>query len=318
MVNINLSVPVFCLMGPTASGKTGIACELVQQFPMEIISIDSAMIYREFNIGAAKPNAEVLAKAPHHLIDILDPPQSYSAAQCCEDVNHLMQVIVQRGNIPLLVGGTMMYFNALQRGLSSLPEANEHIRAEILKEAEEYGWDYLHQQLKLIDPISAARIHPHDTQRLQRAHEVYRIMHIPMSQLWAESLHHSTTHFVNLALIPENRAWLHQRIAERFQSMLAEGFVEEVKQLIEKWHLTASHPAMRCVGYRQIFHYLQEEYDANILLEKGIAATRQLAKRQLTWLRHWSDKTVFIAEDPEVEKKIIAFVKDKISYNRVC
>lgn len=292
---------VFCLMGPTASGKTARACELVQRFPMEIISIDSAMIYRGMNIGAAKPEADVLANAPHHLIDILDPPEVYSAAQCCTDVQALCQTILSRGNIPLLVGGTMMYFNALQQGLSSLPEADEHVRQSILQQANELGWAAMHKRLAEVDPISAERIHAHDTQRVQRALEVFAITHIPLSTLWNEAKTKPPLRFVNLTLMPDDRANLHARIAERFKQMLNDGFIDEVEQLIKQWSLTANHSSMRSVGYRQVFSYLNNEYDANTLCEKGIAATRQLAKRQLTWLRHWPDTLMFSAESPSIE-----------------
>lgn len=295
---------VFCLMGPTASGKTARACELVQRFPMEIISIDSAMIYRGMDIGSAKPEADVLANAPHHLIDILDPPESYSAAQCCTDVQTLCQSIVNRGNIPLLVGGTMMYFNALQKGLSSLPEADEQVRESILQQANELGWALMHKRLAEVDPISAARIHSHDTQRIQRALEVFTITNTPLSTLWSEAKTKPSLQFVNLVLMPDDRANLHAHIAERFKQMLTAGLIDEVEQLIKQWSLTANHPSMRSVGYRQVLGYLQGEYDANTLCEKGIAATRQLAKRQLTWLRHWPDTLLFIAENPSTDHAI--------------
>lgn len=300
---------IFCLMGPTASGKTAQACELVQQFPMEIISIDSTMIYRGMNIGAAKPEPEVLAHAPHHLIDILDPTEIYSAAQCCDDVQRLCQSIQNRGKIPLLVGGTMMYFHALQQGLSSLPEADDKVRAAILQQAAEQGWAALHKQLTAIDPVSAARIHPNDTQRIQRALEVFAITQKPLSVLWDETKTKPPLRFINLILMPNDRANLHARIAERFKQMLADGLIEEVEQLIEKWSLTASHPSMRSVGYRQVLGYLQGEYNAQTLCEKGIAATRQLAKRQLTWLRHWPDTLPFIVENHTMNQEMVDVIK---------
>jgi tRNA dimethylallyltransferase len=296
-------------MGPTASGKTALACELVQRFPMEIVSIDSAMIYRGMTIGSAKPDAATLAKAPHHLIDILDPPESYSAAQSCEDVIALCQTINRRGNIPLLTGGTMMYFNALQQGLSSLPQADPAVRAAILHEAGIYGWPHMHSRLAAVDPVSAQRIHVNDTQRIQRALEVFELTQTPLSTLWDATKPTSDLMFINLILMPENRSWLHDRIAMRFQQMLQEGLVDEVQQLINTWALTAEHPSMRTVGYRQVFAFLQHDYDENALIEKGIAATRQLAKRQLTWLRHWQDATVFVAENPFVMDEVMAFVQ---------
>lgn len=300
---------VFCLMGPTASGKTAQACELVQRFPMEIISIDSTMVYRDMNIGAAKPGADVLAHAPHHLIDILDPTDIYSAAQCCDDVKRLCQTIQERGKIPLLAGGTMMYFHALQQGLSSLPEADDKIRTAILQQAAEQGWAAMHQQLTVIDPVSAARIHPHDTQRIQRALEVFAITQKPLSVLWDETKTKPTMRFINLVIMPNDRANLHARIAERFKQMLVEGLIEEVEQLTKKWSITAEHPSMRSVGYRQVLCYLQGEYNANALCEKGIAATRQLAKRQLTWLRHWTDILPFIAENPSINREMVTTIE---------
>lgn len=296
-------------MGPTASGKTALACELVQRFPMEIVSIDSAMIYRGMTIGSAKPDAATLAKAPHHLIDILDPPEAYSAAQCCEDVRDLCQTITQRGNIPLLTGGTMMYFNALQQGLSSLPQADPAVRAAILHEANLHGWSFMHRRLAEVDPVSAQRIHANDTQRIQRALEVFELTQTPLSTLWDASKPTLDVTFINLILMPEDRRWLHDRIAMRFQQMLQEGLVDEVQQLVNTWDLTAMHPSMRTVGYRQVFAYLQHDYDKNALMDKGIAATRQLAKRQLTWLRHWQDATEFVAENPSVMDEVMAFVQ---------
>lgn len=304
-----LNAPILCLMGPTASGKTALAAALVQRFPLEIISIDSAMIYRGFTIGAAKPDAELLAKAPHHLIDILDPIDSYSAAQCCQDVSRLCQEILQRRHVPLLVGGTMMYFNALQKGLSRLPQADEQVRLDLLREADVIGWEGMHQQLAKVDALSAARIHANDTQRIQRALEVYRLTGKSMSLLWTQPQEIPLPRCVNWVILPEDRAWLHARIAERFHQMLAAGFIDEVQQLMANWPLTAENPSIRSVGYRQVLGYLQGDYTHDDLVEKGIAATRQLAKRQLTWLRHWTDKRVFVAENPLIEREVLASVQ---------
>ncbi|MCC5013443.1 MULTISPECIES: tRNA (adenosine(37)-N6)-dimethylallyltransferase MiaA [unclassified Legionella] len=301
---------LFCLMGPTASGKTALASELIKHFPFEIISVDSAMVYREMNIGTAKPTPEELLQVPHHLIDIIDPTESYSAAQFCTDVFTLCRAIFTRGKIPLLVGGTMMYFNALQQGLSTLPQANETIRASLLQQAEEYGWAYLHQQLMQIDPLSAARIHPNDTQRIQRALEVYQVSGKPLSSFWSEQKEALAYRFVNLILFPEDRAWLHKRIALRFEQMLEQGFVNEVEQLLQKWQLSPSCPAMRSVGYRQVFDYLAGDYDFETLRHKGVVATRQLAKRQLTWLRHWQEATFFACENPSTVSEIIALINE--------
>lgn len=304
---------VLCLMGPTASGKTALAVELVQCFPLEIISIDSTMIYRGMNIGSAKPNVETLAKAPHHLIDMLDPTEAYSAAQCCEDVNALCETITQRGHVPLLTGGTMMYFNALQQGLSLLPEASPPIREALLKETREHGSAYMHNRLGEVDPISAARIHPNDTQRIQRALEVFMVTQMPLSTLWDETKAKPPFRFMNLVIMPEDRSWLHERIALRFQQMLADGFIDEVAQLVKTWSLTAMHLSMKSVGYRQVLNYLKGEYDEKTLAEKGIAATRQLAKRQLTWLRHWPEKQVLIAENPSIFAEVQALVRQQLS-----
>jgi tRNA dimethylallyltransferase len=300
---------VFCLMGPTASGKTELACELAERFLLEIISVDSAMIYRDMNIGTAKPNEKILARAPHGLINIIDPPASYSAARFCEDVSLLSQRIRGQGKIPLLVGGSMMYFRALQSGLSVLPEADEALRAQLLQEAREHGWEHMHQKLKCVDAVTAARVHPNDAQRIQRALEIHHVMQQPWSDLLKKTKGASSDHFINLSLIPTERSWLHQRITLRFEQMLEQGFVDEVEGLLQKWQVTLEHPSMRCVGYRQVLLYLQGAYDHTCLIEKGTAATRQLAKRQLTWLRHWPDAHVFAAESSESRSEIMAFVQ---------
>ena len=300
---------IFCLMGPTASGKTALACELVQQFPVEIISVDSAMIYRDMNVGTAKPDAQTLLLAPHHLIDIIDPPTSYSAADFCDDVALLTEHIISKGKIPLLVGGSMMYFRALQQGLSPLPKADENIRAQLLQQAAKEGWAYMHQELARVDASTAARLHPHDTQRIQRALEVYLLTNRPLSEFLLTAKEASAYRFINFTLIPKERAWLHQRIAMRFDQMLAGGLVEEVEGLLQKWDLTNENPSMRCVGYRQALAFLQGEYDYTTLREKGVAATRQLAKRQLTWLRHWPDALSFTAENPTSRDEIMAIMR---------
>jgi tRNA dimethylallyltransferase len=300
---------IFCLMGPTASGKTDMACELVDHFPLEIISVDSAMIYRGMNIGTAKPDLKTLTEAPHHLIDILDPPESYSAATFCNDVSRLSKLIISRGKIPLLVGGTMMYFRALQEGLSELPQADETIRKELMQKATEKGWAFMHQNLMKIDTISAQRIHPNDTQRVLRALEVYHLTGKPLSEGLQADKKTADIHFVNLMLMPSDRAWLHQRIESRFETMLSQGLVEEVKDLLKQWPLTEAHPSMRTVGYRQVLSYLRGDYDYATLRAKGVAATRQLAKRQLTWLRHWPESHSFSAENPSSKLEIVAIMR---------
>lgn len=301
---------IFCLMGPTASGKTGLACELVHHFPFEIISVDSAMIYRDMNIGTAKPSSQELLLAPHHLIDIIDPTESYSAAQFCTDVSALCTSIIQRGKIPLLAGGTMMYFNALQKGLSVLPEADEVMRLRLEEEARVHGLDVLHQRLTEIDPHTAKRIHAHDAQRIQRALEVYYLTGTTLSEFLAQQKSEIKYRFINFVLFPEQRAWLHQRIAQRFDQMLDDGLVAEVQGLLDKWELSMNLPSMRCVGYRQVLEHLQGDYDLDALREKGIAATRQLAKRQLTWLRHWDDALFYDSQNTTFNEQIIAKTRE--------
>ncbi len=304
-----MSLPIICLMGPTASGKTALACQLAQHFPCEIISVDSALIYRGMNIGTAKPDDQILAQAPHHLIDIMDPPDSYSAAQFCADAMGHCQRIHAQGKIPLLVGGTMMYFRALQQGLSALPAADERLRLQLSEQAKQHGWDHMHQWLSQIDAETAARVHPHDSQRIQRALEVYQLTGQPMSvYLKQQNQGNIEGSFLNIILFPEDRAWLHARIALRFVDMLKQGFIDEVQQLLSQWHLTEMHPSMRAVGYRQIMEYLQGKFDHNLVADKGIAATRQLAKRQLTWLRQWPNGHFFAAENPRCYPQIIALI----------
>lgn len=289
-VKSSLSPAIF-LMGPTASGKTAATIALSQRLPVEIISVDSALVYRGMDIGTAKPDAETLRHAPHHLIDLISPLEQYSAAQFAKDALALMHAALANGRIPVLVGGTMLYFNALQHGLSDLPEADAAIRAQIETEAIAQGWPALHAQLASIDPMVAAKIHTTDSQRIERALEVYRISGKTMSELRAQSQKISLPFdILKIALMPSDRSVLHQRIAERFQAMLQQGFVEEVKKLLLEYpQLTVDTPSMRCVGYRQALQYLNDDIDLPTLGETGVYATRQLAKRQLTWLRGMDD-----------------------------
>lgn len=274
-------------MGPTASGKTSLAVSLVQRLPLEIISVDSALVYRGMDIGTGKPDAATLAVAPHHLLDIRDPTEAYSAAAFRSDALELMQQITQRRRVPLLVGGTMLYFRALLRGLDDLPQADPALRAQLEAEAAVQGWPALHAELAQCDPVTAARLEPTDAQRIQRALEVFRLSGQPLSAQLTATHTELPYRVLQLALIPSDRAVLHQRIAARFDAMLAEGLVEELRTLRQKWALNAQMPAMRCVGYRQAWAYLDGEIDRTTLREQGLAATRQLAKRQHTWLRSW-------------------------------
>lgn len=303
--------PIVCLMGPTAAGKTQLAVELVQQFPFEIISVDSALVYRDMHIGTAKPTADILAKAPHRLIDICDPAEPYSAAQFRTDALREIETIFANGHIPLLVGGTMMYFRALQQGLSDLPSADPELRARLTAEGEQLGWAALHERLAQVDAQAAARIHPQDSQRIQRALEVFELTGKNLSAWQADNQAMPTDYqMVNLAVAPLDRAVLHERIAQRFKNMLAEGFVDEVQELFKRSDLTLDTPAIRAVGYRQVWEYLQGKLSYADMEQKGIIATRQLAKRQLTWLRSWPDLTWFDAEDKNLLPHVIQFLRN--------
>lgn len=285
------ALPVIFIMGPTASGKTALAMALLQHLSVELISVDSALIYRGMDIGTAKPTAAELVLAPHHLLDILEPEQSYSVADFRADALRLIVEIHGRGHIPVLVGGTMLYFKALLEGLSPLPGANSDIRTELEAEAAQHGWQVMHQQLALIDPVAAARIHPNDPQRINRALEVFRLTGKSITELTAEKGEPFPYNVHQFAIAPTDRALLHQRIADRFRQMLANGFEQEVLNLKMRPQSDADLPAMRCVGYRQVWQYLDEECSYEQMVEQGIAATRQLAKRQLTWLRGWPNVT---------------------------
>ncbi|KUM04527.1 tRNA (adenosine(37)-N6)-dimethylallyltransferase MiaA [Chromobacterium subtsugae] len=275
------------LMGPTASGKTGLALELARRFPLEIISVDSALVYRGMDIGSAKPSLAEMAACPHHLIDVITPLQSYSAAQFHADANRLIGEISARGNIPLLVGGTMLYYKALLEGLSDLPQADAALRAELDADAARLGWPALHARLAGLDPATAARLNPNDAQRIHRALEVCLLSGRPMSELIAQGKAAAADfRHLPLALVPRERGWLHQRIAQRFDIMLEQGFLDEVSRLRAQYpDLSLDLPSMRCVGYRQAWEHQDGLYDRREFIERGIAATRQLAKRQLTWTR---------------------------------
>ncbi|MCC5791870.1 MAG: tRNA (adenosine(37)-N6)-dimethylallyltransferase MiaA [Legionellaceae bacterium] len=299
-----MNEPLFCLMGPTASGKTALALQLAKYFPIEIISVDSALVYREMDIGTAKPGLAERQQVAHHGIDLINPDEVYSAAQFCASVDSLVPEIRQRQNIPLLVGGSMMYFKALQHGLAPLPAADATLRQHLLGEAQQWGWPHLHARLQQIDPLIAARIEPQDQQRIQRALEVYMLTGKPLSSWQQEKTADAAPHFVNIMILPAHRPWLHQRIAQRFEQMIAQGFLQEVQQLCQRWPGALDKPAMRMVGYRQAIDYYTHQ-DFALFMDKGIAATRQLAKRQLTWLRHWPKGHIL---DPNKEDLLAASI----------
>jgi tRNA dimethylallyltransferase len=292
--------PAIFLMGPTAAGKTDLAIELTKVLPCELISVDSALVYRGMDIGTAKPSKALLDKFPHRLIDILDPADSYSAADFRADALSAMAEITARGKIPLLVGGTMLYFKALLEGLADMPAANPEIRAQLEAEAASKGWQALHDELAIVDPVSAARIHPNDPQRLSRALEVYRASGLSMTahreqqsaqstEAAASGRHQLPYTVANLAIAPLDRKVLHDRIAQRFTQMLDHGFVEEVVALRSRGDLHSNMPSIRAVGYRQVWDHLEGKLTRDEMQERGIIATRQLAKRQFTWLRSWED-----------------------------
>ena len=301
----SLTPPVIFLMGPTASGKTALAIELVKVFPFEIISVDSALIYRDMQIGTAKPTFAELAQAPHHLIDIKDPTDHYSAGQFVKDAKKLIQDIHARGKIPILVGGTMMYFKALQYGIAKLPEQNAFIRGRIERQARISGWPALYAELEEIDPVSAAKIKPTDQQRIQRALEVFFITDKPLSSFYEKSVPAESSRFTPLALFPQDRSVLHTRIAFRVDEMLKKGLIEEVEALRKKYVLNPDCPSMRAVGYRQVWQYLEGEIPVEMLREKIIFATRQYAKRQLTWLKSWQNIHCFELNETNKLKKHI-------------
>ncbi len=295
------------LMGPTASGKTDLAVWLCERFPLEIVSVDSALVYRDMNIGTAKPDAATLARAPHHLIDLLEPTEAYSAGRFKRDALAVMQEIRARGHVPLLAGGTMLYFRALRGGLDDLPAADPAIRADLEAQATALGWPALHAQLARLDPETAARLQPNDAQRIQRALELCLTTGGPMSALLVAGRQtdaEADNPWLELALFPQDRAWLHRRINLRFAQMLEQGLVEELRGLRARYRLDAGMPSMRCVGYRQAWQFLDGEIDATTLHDQGAAASRQLAKRQLTWLRGWSGATRLEPAAPAIRDEI--------------
>ena len=301
--------PAILIMGPTASGKTALALALADALPCEIVSVDSAQVYKGMDIGTAKPARELLEKVPHHLIDIIEPHERYSAARFRDDALVAMREITEREKIPLLVGGTMLYFKALLEGLNELPEADSMIRLVIDTMAEEQGWPAVHARLATVDPETAARLAPNDAQRIQRALEIYHLTGKPMGELLKKPKYvYFPYQPIKIALIPGDRAILHDRIAQRFDEILAHGLVEELRGLREEYGLESDMPAVRAVGYRQAWQHLDGELDFDALREQGIAATRQLAKRQLTWLRAMEDITVFDSLAENLDSLVLEYL----------
>lgn len=301
---------IICLMGPTASGKTPLAMELSQRYPCEIISVDSAMVYRGMDIGTAKPTARELDAAPHRLIDLLDPAEIYSAGQFRADALREIDDIIAAGKVPLLVGGTMLYFRVLQQGLARMPAASQELRQELQERADLEGWEALHAFLAGVDPEAAARIQPRDTQRIQRALEVYLLTGKPISVWQQESTESLSAYRVhNIGLAPMERDKLHQRIAQRLENMFVQGFVEEVERLRQRGDLSPDLPSIRSVGYRQIWDYLAGKITHEEMREQALAATRQLAKRQMTWLRPWPELNWLDADAQDVLRQ----AEDKVA-----
>jgi tRNA dimethylallyltransferase len=315
----NVEAKYIALAGPTASGKTAAALAIARHYPVEIISVDSALVYRSMDIGTAKPAAFELAVVPHHLIDIRDPLHAYSAAEFVLDAQRLIEGIRARGKLPLLVGGTLLYFKALIDGLDEMPKADPAIRAALASEAAEKGWPALHAELAQVDPVTAARLAPNDSQRISRALEVFRVSGQPLSFFHQRNATENIATRTQtgraatlISLEPTDRAWLHGRIAERFDAMLAAGFIDEVKALRARGDLTPDLPSMRCVGYRQAWEALDGSFPMSELRDKGIFATRQLAKRQITWLRSMPQRQVVACDDPTALQQVLDLVKAQV------
>ena len=307
--------PAIFIMGPTASGKTDLAVELMDKYPCELISVDSALIYKDMDIGTAKPDEQTLKRAPHRLISFLDPAESYSAADFRRDALKEMKEVTDAGKIPILVGGTMLYYRALEFGLADMPQADPAIRERLLAEAEAQGWQALHDRLAKIDPVAAERIHPNDPQRLQRALEVYELTGITMTEHHEQAAKDALPYrLLKIALVPSDREWLRQRAALRFDLMIKAGFIEEVEKLYQRKDLHEKLPSIRCVGYRQAWEFLQGKSSFEEMKEKAIVATRQLAKRQLTWLRSEENLSTFDTlnyDQSLIEDEIDVFLAQK-------
>ena len=311
-----MSVPYICIAGPTASGKTAAAMAVARQYGVEIISVDSALVYRGMDIGTAKPTPDELAAVPHHLIDIRDPLQAYSAAEFVADADRLIGEITARGKLPLLVGGTMLYFKALFDGLDDMPKADPAVRAALADEAAAKGWPAMHEELARVDPATAARLAPNDSQRISRALEVFRVSGQPLSFFHQQGAIKKVATPQDaeragglISLEPQDRGWLHERIAQRFDAMLAAGFVDEVKALRARGDLNPDLPSMRCVGYRQAWEALDHVYPMSELRDKGVFATRQLAKRQITWLRSMPQRHVVACDGEEPVAKVLQTIE---------
>ena len=315
-----MTLRYIALAGPTASGKTAAALAIAQQHAVEIISVDSALVYRGMDIGTAKPTAAELAAVPHHLINIREPLNAYSAAEFVQDAECLIAGITARGKLPLLVGGTMLYFKALRDGLDDMPKADASLRAQIAADALEKGWPALHVELSLVDPVTALRLKPNDSQRISRALEVFKLTGLPLSHF--HQLNATTniaacadkqTDAALISLEPHDRVWLHTRIAQRFDAMLAAGFMDEVRQLRARGDLHADLPSMRCVGYRQAWEALEGTSPMAELRDKGVFATRQLAKRQITWLRSMPQRHIVPCDDPGALQLVLAKVREVLT-----
>lgn len=300
-------LPILCLAGPTASGKSASTHILAQHWPIEVIVMDSATIYRDMDIGTAKPSAEEQAAIPHHLLDIRDPAESYSAAEFATDATRLIQEIRARGHYPVLCGGTMLYYKALREGLNDLPQADPAIRQQLDERAQEIGWPGMHEELTRIDPVTAARLAPRDSQRIQRALEIFHISGKTMSDWLKDKAQpqEGSHQYVTMSLEPEDRSWLHKRIAVRYHDMIEQGLLQEVEKLYQRPELHPGLPSIRCVGYRQLWSYLDGEVSLDLAIEQAIATTRQLAKRQLTWLRSEPERQQFNCQNPQAAEQIV-------------
>ena len=305
---------VVTLRGPTASGKTDLAIDLSDRLPIEIVSVDSVMVYRGLNIGSAKPDQKILNNYPHHLIDICDPSVNYSLGDFYEDANEAIKLIHSKERIPMLVGGTMMYFNTLTKGLSDLPSSDQAIRKKLEDEADEIGWPELHKRLSKIDPVSGEKIEANDKQRIQRALEVYELSGKPLSSFFSDNRKKSEYEFFNISLFPDDRETLYKRIEDRFDQMLDHGLVDEVRALLNRPELSSSHNSMKSIGYKEICAHLEGKQTLIEAKEKSILATRRLAKRQLTWLRSLDDSQKINTFDNDLNKKLYNLISDEINH----